>query len=114
VSHERVLVVDDEKLIRFTLRESLAEEGYVVHEAAGVDEAKKVFARHRIDCVILDHKLPDGDGFQLLETLKEEAPDVPVIGIGGRTQTNSMRCESGRSTLRPRVRFKLMGSSGMR
>jgi DNA-binding NtrC family response regulator len=79
VSHERVLVVDDEKLIRFTLRESLAEEGYVVHEAAGVDEAKKVFARHRIDCVILDHKLPDGDGFPLLETLKEDAPDVPVI-----------------------------------
>ena len=79
MSHERVLVVDDEKLIRFTLRESLAEEGYVVHEAAGVEEARKVCERHRIDCAILDHKLPDGDGFELLETLKEESPDVPVI-----------------------------------
>jgi len=79
VSHERVLVVDDEKLIRFTLRESLAEEGYVVHEAEGVQEALKVLDRHRIDCAILDHKLPDGDGFGLLATLKDKAPDVPVI-----------------------------------
>ncbi|MHC4819222.1 MAG: response regulator, partial [Planctomycetota bacterium] len=79
MSNERVLVVDDEKLIRFTLRESLAEEGYVVHEASDVSEAKEIFERHRIDCSILDHKLPDGDGFELLETFKEQAPDVPVI-----------------------------------
>jgi DNA-binding NtrC family response regulator len=79
MSHERVLVVDDEKLIRFTLRESLAEEGYVVHEASDVQEAKELFSRHRIDCSILDHKLPDGDGFELLEIFKEQAPDVPVI-----------------------------------
>ena len=73
MTRERVLVVDDEKLIRFTLRESLSEEGYVVHEAAGVQEALKVLDRHPIDCAILDHKLPDGDGFQLLETLRERA-----------------------------------------
>jgi len=79
VSREHVLVVDDEKLIRFTLRESLAEEGYVVHEAGDVQEARRLCERHRIDCAILDHKLPDGDGFELLETLKAEAPDVPVI-----------------------------------
>ncbi|MHC4578580.1 MAG: sigma-54-dependent transcriptional regulator [Planctomycetota bacterium] len=77
--HEHVLVVDDEKLIRFTLRESLAEEGYVVHEAADLQEAMRIFERHHIDCSILDHKLPDGDGFELLETFKEQAPDMPVI-----------------------------------
>jgi DNA-binding NtrC family response regulator len=79
VSRERVLVVDDEKLIRFTLRESLAAEGYVMHEAAEVAEAERVFEEHRIDCAILDHKLPDGDGFQLMAKFKELAPDVPVI-----------------------------------
>jgi len=79
MTRERVLVVDDEKLIRFTLKESLSEEGYVVHEAAGVQEALKVLERHSIDCAILDHKLPDGDGFELLETLRERAEDVPVI-----------------------------------
>ena len=60
MSRENVLVVDDEKLIRFTLRESLSAEGYVVHEAADVAEAKRTFARQHMDCVILDHKLPPG------------------------------------------------------
>ena len=79
MSRENVLVVDDEKLIRFTLRESLAAEGYVVHEAADVAEARRAFARQHMDCVILDHKLPDGEGFDLLKTFKAEAPDIPVI-----------------------------------
>ncbi len=79
MSREHVLVVDDEKLIRFTLRESLAEEGYVVHEAADVAEAQKAFERYAIDCAILDHKLPDGDGFSLLQEFKEAQPDTPVI-----------------------------------
>jgi len=79
MSRDRVLVVDDEKLIRFTLRESLAEEGYVVHEAADLAEAIAVCARHRIDCAILDHKLPDGDGFALMTTIQEMHPGVPVI-----------------------------------
>jgi DNA-binding NtrC family response regulator len=79
MSRENVLVVDDEKLIRFTLRESLAAEGYVVHEAADLGEARRAFARQHMDCVILDHRLPDGDGFDLLKIFKQEAPDVPVI-----------------------------------
>jgi two-component system response regulator AtoC len=79
MSREHVLVVDDEKLIRFTLRESLAAEGYVVHEAGDVAEARRAVERGRIDCVILDQKLPDGDGFQLLKELREIEPDVPII-----------------------------------
>ena len=76
---EHVLVVDDEKLIRFMLRESLAEEGCIVHEAGDVGEAEKLLDRHRIDCAILDHRLPDGDGFQLMQRIKEDSPDIPVI-----------------------------------
>ena len=79
MSREHILVVDDEKLIRFTLRESLAVEGYVIHEAAEVAEAVRIFEEHRIDCAILDHKLPDGNGFELMSKFKERAPDVPVI-----------------------------------
>ncbi len=79
MTRDRVLVVDDEKLIRFTLRESLAEEGYVVHEAGDLAEAVTVCERHRIDCAILDHRLPDGDGFALMTTIQELHPGVPVI-----------------------------------
>jgi len=79
MSNDHVLVVDDEKLIRFTLRESLAEEGYIVHEAGSVAEAIDQCERRRIDCAILDHRLPDGDGFELMSTIHEKQPEVPVI-----------------------------------
>ncbi|MHC4952366.1 MAG: sigma-54-dependent transcriptional regulator [Planctomycetota bacterium] len=79
MSNEHVLVVDDEKLIRFTLRESLAEEGYVVYEAGSVEEAIATCERRRIDCALLDHRLPDGDGFELMNTIHELQPEVPVI-----------------------------------
>jgi len=79
MTREHVLIVDDEKLIRFSLRESLSEEGCVVYEAADAAEAHRMIERHRIDCAILDHRLPDGDGFELMAKIKELAPDVPVI-----------------------------------
>jgi len=79
VSREHILVVDDEKLIRYALKESLAAEGYVVHEAGDVAEALRLCDRQRIDCAILDQRLPDGDGFQLMRNLRELEPDAPVI-----------------------------------
>ena len=60
MSHERVLVVDDERLIRYSLRESLAEEGYIVHEAGDIAEALRVCDRHSVDCAIFDQRLPVG------------------------------------------------------
>jgi len=79
MSHERVLVVDDERLIRYSLRESLAEEGYVVHEAGDIAEALRVCDRHSVDCAVLDQRLPDGQGTDLMKQIKELDPDVPVI-----------------------------------
>ncbi len=79
MSREHILVVDDEKLIRYALKESLAAEGYVVHEAGDVAEALRLCDRQRIDCAILDQRLPDGDGFQLMRNLRELEPDAPVI-----------------------------------
>ena len=79
MSHERVLVVDDERLIRYSLRESLAEEGYVVHEAGDIAEALRVCDRHSVDCAVLDQRLPDGQGTELMKQIKEVDPDVPVI-----------------------------------
>ncbi|MCZ6574816.1 MAG: sigma-54 dependent transcriptional regulator [Planctomycetota bacterium] len=79
MSHERVLVVDDERLIRYSLRESLAEEGYVVHEAGDIAEALRVCDRHSVDCAVLDQRLPDGQGTELMKQIKELDPDVPVI-----------------------------------
>ena len=73
-----ILVVDDESLIRWTLSERLSQDGHTVVEA---DTARAAIARFGpdIDLVLLDFKLPDSDGLQVLKTMKAHDPDVPVI-----------------------------------
>src|SRR5215470_11255131 len=73
-----ILVVDDEPLIRFALGERLTAEGYRVVEAGTAAEA---VAQHAdgVDLVLLDYKLPDGDGLAVLTQIKERDPDGLVI-----------------------------------
>jgi len=73
-----ILVVDDEQLIRWTLRERLTASGYDVIEAATGAEAVAAFG-DAVDLVLLDFKLPDTDGLAVLRQLKEQQPTVPVI-----------------------------------
>jgi two-component system, NtrC family, response regulator AtoC len=73
-----ILLVDDEPLIRWTLSERFGQDGHGIVEA---DTAKTALARFGpdIDLVLLDYKLPDGDGLQVLRSMKAADPDVPVI-----------------------------------
>lgn len=89
-----VLIVDDEKNIRRTLRMVLDGEGYRVFEAANAAEAIDVLTRERIDLVLLDVKLGQDDGIELLGRIKARGlddtasvgtldPDIPVTMISG-------------------------------
>lgn len=77
-----VLIVDDEKDIRESLREVLEEEGYSVTVAGSVAEARTVVLA-KIDTALLDIRLGDGDGIELLAEYRAQRPDLPVIMITG-------------------------------
>jgi DNA-binding NtrC family response regulator len=71
-----VLVVDDEHLIRVWLERHLSDAGYEVSVAADAAAARRSFADGNPDAVILDLKLPDGNGIELLKEFTEADPEV--------------------------------------
>jgi two-component system, NtrC family, response regulator AtoC len=74
-----ILIVEDEKLIRWSLTERLSREGYLTAEAELGSAARSALGGSDFDLVILDYRLPDTDGLSLLEWMRHEYPDLPVI-----------------------------------
>src|SRR5258708_6159125 len=78
---KRVLIVDDEPNIGRSLKLILEREGYAVSLCASVGEGR-VFP-HRADVYLLDVRLPDGSGIDLLRALREAGNDAPAVMISG-------------------------------
>jgi DNA-binding NtrC family response regulator len=79
----KILVIDDEKSIRDTLKEILEYEDHKVDLAADGEEGLEQFKNNKYDIVLLDIKMPKKDGLEVLEELFGVATDVPVIMISG-------------------------------
>jgi len=77
----RVLVVDDETLIRWSLAEMLSDRGHIVTEAGDGKEALRVVTRgaNRPDVILLDYRLPDSNDLSLFAAIKRELPEIPII-----------------------------------
>src|SRR5262245_46203121 len=76
---DRILVVDDEDLIRWSLQQKISHWGYRAFEAANGEAALAIVERESPDLVLLDIHLPDRSGIEVLEEIKESNPRAIVV-----------------------------------
>ena len=88
---EKVLIVDDEKLVRWSLRQKCEEWGYHVLEADNGSAALRVAHNESPDLVLLDVRLPDASGIELLEQLKKSGDARAVIMITADPQLEDVK-----------------------
>ena len=81
----RVLIVDDEMLIRWAVSEGLAESGHAVLQAETGREALELIDAfpNTVDAVVLDYHLPDSQNLQLLSTIRQRLPAAVLVLITG-------------------------------
>jgi two-component system nitrogen regulation response regulator NtrX len=80
---DSILIVDDERGIRETLRGVLEDEGFAAEAVASGEECLKAIERRAFGCVLLDVWLPGMDGLQTLELLRERGSETAVVMISG-------------------------------
>ncbi|MBN2485807.1 MAG: sigma-54-dependent Fis family transcriptional regulator [Bacteroidales bacterium] len=78
-----ILVIDDERSIRNTLKDILEYEKHTVSLAENGPSGIEMFTHHKIDLVLCDIKMPEMDGIEVLDNLQELNGDIPVIMISG-------------------------------
>ncbi|MEZ5025209.1 MAG: sigma-54 dependent transcriptional regulator [Chitinophagales bacterium] len=79
----KILIVDDEKAIRRTLKEILEYEKYTIDEAEDGEAGLQKIEKNEYDVVILDVKMPKKDGIEVLNEMQEKGIDTPVIVLSG-------------------------------
>ncbi len=84
MSQAKILVVDDEQTLRAALFRIFSRRNYQVITTGNIREAESVItANSELELAIVDVKLPDGDGIELLSTLKQKYNNIPVIVLTG-------------------------------
>lgn len=87
--NERILIIDDEETLCYFLKESLEDKGYQAVAAYTAGKGLEVVTRQQIDLVLLDLKLPDGDGMDLLYEIRKVDSNLPVIVLTGHAAVES-------------------------
>jgi DNA-binding response OmpR family regulator len=78
-----VLVVDDDASIRFLCRVNLELDGWAVHEAEAIEQARETLATTAVDIVLLDVHVGVDSGLDFIAEIRERRPRVPVVLLTG-------------------------------
>lgn len=83
MAFDKIIVVDDELIIRKTLEQQLRNKRYIVASASTIAECEAYLAKDQFDLILLDVRLPDGDGTELLERIAEDTEKPMVVMMTG-------------------------------
>ena len=86
----RILVADDEKLVRFTIRKILMSAGHEVTEAENGKVAIETHTAGNFDLLITDIIMPEKEGVETTIEMKRDHPDLKVIAISGGGRTRNL------------------------
>ena len=88
---KQILIMDDESQIRSMLKKMLEQEGFNVIVASDGKEGMNLFKKEPCDLVITDIIMPGKEGIEIIQALRKEYPDVPIIAMsgGGRNSPDS-------------------------
>ncbi len=81
MNHPKIFIVDDERTIRLTFRLALETDGYDVQEAASADEAAMGFKAEKYDLAILDLRLGEDSGLDVLASMRQQGVQTPTLMI---------------------------------
>lgn len=104
----KVLLIDDDKLVRLCLHAYLEDSGYQVHDAQGGREGLDRFTLERPDIVLTDLRMPDMDGFELIAALRSISPATPVIVISGAGDEGALQGVANGFLLKPIINMRDM------
>lgn len=79
----KVLIVDDEQVIRAMLREFLEDDSHEVMEAVNGEQACALYRKSPADLVITDIVMPEKNGIDMIMDLKKDYPDINIVAISG-------------------------------
>jgi YesN/AraC family two-component response regulator len=78
-----ILIIDDEDLVRRSVRKILEKEGHTIAEASSGQEGLKLVYNHPFDLLITDIFMPETDGLEVIQKLHQENPNLKILAITG-------------------------------
>jgi len=78
-----ILIIDDDDQFRVMLRKLIERNGYEVIDVSGAQEGIRIYQENPTDLIITDLIMPDKDGIETIQELKQHFPDVKIIAISG-------------------------------
>ncbi len=85
----KILVIDDEKVVRMAIKHKLLKEGHEVIEAEDGDDGIAKYRENPTDLIITDIIMPNKEGFETIKDLNDEFPDAKIIAMSGGGKINS-------------------------